>query len=1325
MSNPTPPQTLVTQTDEIQDFQQFPSLTNNATVNVNICNVEEKIQNTVNYPGGQQYEVQFKNCAKFDGSTGLKYNTETQTLCSQNLQVAGISCLGQASCLRIDGGDPGYVLTKLNNEGSVVWCAAGAAGVASVTAGTGICTSTSLGNVTIGNTGVTCLLAGTGISVNSNTGQIAICGTGVNCITAGSGIGLSANSGCVAICNTGVACITAGAGVSVNTNTGTVAICSNVLCVGSVDTGNTYTNVASNVTKLAFDDDSGFAVTDLGGGTAKIAMNSTFKYWETDGNPGLIACGLDTVNFVAGSNVTITSDNTAVPKTLTISATGGGGGGSPGGCNTQVQFNNSGSFSGGTGLTYNCSTQTVGLCCIEAPINTAINIKVKASDATWYASYGDAPANAREDYSSSAVYDSLGNLYFIGADSDNGIAYIVKYDTNGTLIWQKEFYTTETGYNYSTGDSIVIDSSNNLYCAFSIYLDAGDYYGIVKLDTSGNIIWQKFISGAYYIFDMAVDTLGNLIMSLGGDYDKINLVKIDSTGNILWQNSYTETVSFQNRGKGIITDSANNIYVMADLDEPAGMLLLKLNTSGAVIWSKNIATDFTNTASGMLACDSSDNIYAVGRSTAGSGINFLIKFDTSGALLWQRNVETPAYTYGVAVDSSDNVYMSSNAYDGVPSNTWALVTFKFDSAGNNIWQRNFDGISDEYGWYYNSFDQITTHGNYYAINGYSYTVDPAGNNSEVVIAQLKQDGTGLGTYGNFVYEAVNYNINTTAFTVSASSVTSSTQTFSTITGLFITDDASNSSITTPMTGGVTNYNFGINEFVIGSYSVPRVPGAVGQALVSNGLDQAVWCCIRPTLYPPTSNFIVRDQCQLNCTGGGYQSIGIGYGSLAEETGSNSIALGFNTLRANCGYYNIALGNGSLSSNQYGSCNVGVGLQTLGVNACGCNNVAVGSNSLSNNINGSCNVAIGVQSMACNRDGVFNVALGKCSLGCILTGSQNIAIGACALTGTCSSTSCQNIALGTGALQFLGNGTSNIAIGGGTGGSGGNGNISLGGGAGAQLSCNSACNILIGVYAGLISGWPCVANNIVIGTSAYVNITCNSCDNIAIGTCAGPFGNFECNKFNTIIGAHAARCSTMCCQCHNIILGTCAGWFITGNGNIVVGVSAPYGGGDILGCTLKITTGTPGCVQTRLFADNKGLRVNYDNTQSRQVYSSGVVGIIDGTSFASGTVTVDINLNNIYRVYEPTGSFTLSLQGNIDATANTWVFDFTLMIKQGATPRMVTAVQINGISVVLHWVNNISPAGNANKMDIISIKLVRDTYLGPPDWRAYAELKSFY
>ena len=65
-----------------------------------------------------------------------------------------------------------------------------------------------------------------------------------------------------------------------------------------------------------------------------------------------LSAGVTTLNFV-GAGVTASGAG----ATTTITIPGGGGGGSPGGADTQVQFNNAGAFAGAAGLTYNSATQ--------------------------------------------------------------------------------------------------------------------------------------------------------------------------------------------------------------------------------------------------------------------------------------------------------------------------------------------------------------------------------------------------------------------------------------------------------------------------------------------------------------------------------------------------------------------------------------------------------------------------------------------------------------------------------------------------------------------------------------------------------------------------------------------------------------------------------------------------------------------------------------------------------------------------------------------------------------------------------------------------------
>jgi hypothetical protein len=109
---------------------------------------------------------------------------------------------------------------------------------------------------------------------------------------------------------------------------------SSLLTVSLYTTTGTYTSTVTNVTGIRFDEDAGFDVTDLGSGNVKVGMNSTFKTLKVDGQTDLVAMGLDTLQIVAGSGISITTDPTGSPyKTLTINSTGG-----PGGLITNVQY---------------------------------------------------------------------------------------------------------------------------------------------------------------------------------------------------------------------------------------------------------------------------------------------------------------------------------------------------------------------------------------------------------------------------------------------------------------------------------------------------------------------------------------------------------------------------------------------------------------------------------------------------------------------------------------------------------------------------------------------------------------------------------------------------------------------------------------------------------------------------------------------------------------------------------------------------------------------------------------------------------------------------
>jgi hypothetical protein len=87
-------------------------------------------------------------------------------------------------------------------------------------------------------------------------------------------------------------------------------------------------NEATAISKITFNSASGFSVSEPNEGEAFISLGSAFAPWSVDGQTTLTPEGEEEVEFIAGSGITITTNNTSSPKSITFTASGGGGGGS-------------------------------------------------------------------------------------------------------------------------------------------------------------------------------------------------------------------------------------------------------------------------------------------------------------------------------------------------------------------------------------------------------------------------------------------------------------------------------------------------------------------------------------------------------------------------------------------------------------------------------------------------------------------------------------------------------------------------------------------------------------------------------------------------------------------------------------------------------------------------------------------------------------------------------------------------------------------------------------------------------------------------------------
>ena len=126
---------------------------------------------------------------------------------------------------------------------------------------------------------------------------------------------------------------------------------------------------------------------------------------------------------------------------------------------------------------------------------------------------------------------------------------IIKVDSNGNQIWEKEFLSedqiSEVSYsisNSSTGSFYICNSINTL--------EKSDIFSpkVIKMDSFGNVEWQRTFSSdasEYHQYRATKTQLGNLIIvgssqfktSMGLKSDAF-MMKIDSKGEIIWTKPY-------------------------------------------------------------------------------------------------------------------------------------------------------------------------------------------------------------------------------------------------------------------------------------------------------------------------------------------------------------------------------------------------------------------------------------------------------------------------------------------------------------------------------------------------------------------------------------------------------------------------------------------------------------------------------------------------------------------------------------------------------------------------------------------------------------------
>jgi hypothetical protein len=350
--------------------------------------------------------------------------------------------------------------------------------------------------------------------------------------------------------------------------------------------------------------------------------------------------------------------------------------------------------------------------------------------------------------------DSSNNVYYIisgtNPDTGNPAFFVQKRNSSGVIQWQRRLTGIQTS---GILRSIAVDTSNNVYISADSQSEFQERSVVVKLDSSGNITWQRQLnpseSTSIFGSSVAINSSGDVyvggLTSVTGAGQEFLLYKLDSSGATLWQRRFGG--SGTQSGRSIALDSNGDVYIYGTAFQFASeMVLAKYNSSGTLQWQRKFTSPsgFIQTPSAgsprALTIDSNNNIYLTGFFRVSSSPNlenaFIVKYNSSGVIQWQRRLgppailgdrETTSFGYAVTTDSAGAVYFVgttnvfvdrfSNGFffaklppDGSKTGTYTVGGFSFTYAASSFTESagTFDSNTISYSSSNNSWGIDTT-----------------------------------------------------------------------------------------------------------------------------------------------------------------------------------------------------------------------------------------------------------------------------------------------------------------------------------------------------------------------------------------------------------------------------------------------------------------------------------------------------------------------------------------------------------------------------------------------------------------------------------------
>jgi hypothetical protein len=343
--------------------------------------------------------------------------------------------------------------------------------------------------------------------------------------------------------------------------------------------------------------------------------------------------------------------------------------------------------------------------------------------------------------------------------------------------------------NNDGGAILAGSSSSNVSGDKTEVSKGGDDFWIVKIDSIGNIQWQRTLGGSDDDRLTSIQKVANGGLVLGGySYSDISgnkwensngsydywIVKIGN-GMIHWQNtiggsSYDALHSLQSTNDGgYILGGYSNSPTSGDKSEGTSgfvdIWIVKVDSVGVVEWEKTIGGNGSDGLYSLI--QSKDNGFVLA-SASSSGISgekndscrglddyWIIKFNSDGIIEWQKTIggSDNDYPYAIQQTQDDGYIVGGKSLSPLSGEKtegnkgdYDMWVIKIDSIGNTQWQNTIGG---------NNYDVLNsivqTPDNEFLIGGMSGS-GIGGDKTENVMGQFDYWVLKLDSLGNILWQ---------------------------------------------------------------------------------------------------------------------------------------------------------------------------------------------------------------------------------------------------------------------------------------------------------------------------------------------------------------------------------------------------------------------------------------------------------------------------------------------------------------------------------------------------------------------------------------------